>query len=303
MRKVSMLLVIALMIFAVASFASIKFEGGGVVQWTYPNFNINSSLWYLQFKGKEDGGYSFAVDLPFDFSGLRVATPTLSTALGNSTSFYVTVPLVENLSLLTGYEGYEETFLEEIFHGTQYYRNAPYWMLTNDSGQVRFGYEPASFAELQYKSSAFDANVQMTGLSATSVSAEAHIPMGPANLYVGAYPNFTSLYGGANASVGPTDLFGLVNYTSSKISYTVGAAANLGNNQLGLEYMGEKIFGWFDLGKNAEVNAEWKKLSLDKLEVEGYTTFSNNITGELQLAYSPSSSSPYSLTSTFFTKF
>jgi hypothetical protein len=129
------------------------------------------------------------------------------------------------------------------------------------------------------------------------------MPLGPAHLYVGAYPNYTSLYAGANASVGPATLFGSLNYASGAVaSYTVGAAASLGSNQLGVEYsMGGSVLGWFDLGNNVEVNASLSNGGLSSVNLKAYKTVVGNVEGELTVSYSPTSS--VSVTTTLFTSF
>lgn len=281
MKKVLVLSVVAIAILAVASFASLSLSGGGVVQWTYtsPNsFSISNSTWWLQATGSGTG-YSYTANLnPFGIS-----------------SFYFTIPLVTNLSLVTGYES---NFGESVFGGSQY--NGP----SGSVGWTGFGYSSANYAGLQYTSSAFNAYVQTTGLAATKISAFADMPLGPAHLYVGAYPNYNSLYAGASASMGPATLFGLLNYASGSVSsYTVGAAASLGANQLGVEYsMGGSVLGWFDLGNNVEVNASLSNGSLSAVNLKAYKTIVGNVEGELAVSYSPSPSS-VSVTTTLYTSF
>jgi|GEM_PF-3354373 len=266
MKKVLVLSVVAIAIFAVASFASLSLSGGGAVQWTMSaspvSLSISSSTWWLQVTGSGTG-YSYTANLnPFSIS-----------------SFYFTIPLMTNLSLVTGYEG---NFGESVFGGSQY--SGP----SGNVGWVGFGYSVANYAGLQYTSSAFNAYVQTTGLSATSVSAVADMPVGPAHLYVGAYSNTSSLYAGANASVGPATLFGSLNYASGALSsYTVGAAANMGSNQLGVEYsMGNNLLGWFDLGNNVEVNASLSNGSFSDLNLKAYMTFDRNVVDKLEVSAS-----------------
>ncbi len=258
MKKVLVLSVVAIAIFAVASFASLSLSGGGVVQWTYSasptSFGISNSTWWLQATGSGTG-YSYTANLnPFSIS-----------------SFYFTIPLMTNLSLVTGYES---NFGESVFGGSQY--SGP----SGSVGWTGFGYNSANYAGLQYTSSAFNAYVQTTGLAATDISAYADMPLGPAHLYFG-YAG--SMYGGASASMGPATLFGMLNYASGAVSsYTVGAAANLGSNQLGVEYSnGGKLLGWFDLGNNVEVNASLANGSLSSVNLKAYKTIVGNVEGEL----------------------
>jgi hypothetical protein len=284
MKKVLVLSVVAIAILAVASFASLSLSGDGVVQWTYSasptSFGVSNSTWSLQVTGSGTG-YSYTANLnPYSLS-----------------SFYFTLSLMNNVSLVTGYES---NFGEGVFGGTNFSGNAP---TTNNSGWQGFGYSSANYIGLQYTSSMFNAYVQTTGLRATSVSAFADAAVGPAHVYFGAYPDYTSLYAGASASMGPATLFGLLNYASGAVSsYTVGAAANMGSNQLGVEYsMGNNLFAWFDYGSNVEVNASLSNGNLSNVSLQGFMTVVGGVKGELQVSYSPSSS--VSVTSTLYTSF
>jgi hypothetical protein len=288
MKKVLVLSVVAIAILAVASFASLSLSGDGVVQWTYSasptSFGVSNSTWSLQVTGSGTG-YSYTANLnPYSLS-----------------SFYFTLSLMNNVSLVTGYE---DNFGETVFGGTNFSVNAP---TTNNSGEQDFGYSYPPLSEnyigLQYTSSMFNAYVQTTGLSATSVSAFADAAVGPAHVYFGAYPDYTSLYAGASASMGPATLFGLLNYASGAVSsYTVGAATNMGSNQLGLEYSnGNNLFAWFDYGSNVEVNASLSNGNLSNVSLQGFKTIVGGVEGELQVSYSPSSS--VSVTSTLYTSF
>jgi hypothetical protein len=277
MKKVLVLSVVAIAILAVASFASLSFSGSGSVSWNvYPfqnNFVSNSVSLNVSAAGT---GYAFSATL----------FPSWSLS-----DLYFTIPLVSNLSLVTGYEG---NFGESVFGGSA----------VNGTGALSFGYSAANYAALQYTTSSFNAYVQTTGLrSATSVSAFADAAVGPAHVYFGAYPNYTSLYAGASASMGPATLFGLLNYASGAVSsYTVGAAANMGSNQLGVEYsMGNNLFAWFDYGSNVEVNASLSNGSFSNVSLQGFMTVVGGVKGELQVSYSPSSS--VSVTSTLYTSF
>jgi hypothetical protein len=277
MKKVLVLSVVAIAILAVASFASLSFSGSGSVSWNvYPfqnNFVSNSESLNVSAAGT---GYAFSATL----------FPSWSLS-----DLYFTIPLVSNLSLVTGYEG---NFGESVFGGSA----------VNGTGALSFGYSAANYAALQYTTSSFNAYVQTTGLrSATSVSAFADAAVGPAHVYFGAYPDYTSLYAGASASMGPATLFGLLNYASGAVSsYTVGAATNMGSNQLGLEYSnGNNLFAWFDYGSNVEVNASLSNGNLSNVSLQGFMTVVGGVKGELQVSYSPSSS--VSVTSTLYTSF
>ena len=265
MKKVLVLSVVAIAILAVASFASLSFSGSGSVSWNvYPfqnDFVSNSESLNVSAAGT---GYAFSATL----------FPSWSLS-----DLYFTIPLVSNLSLVTGYEG---NFGESVFGGSA----------VNGTGALSFGYSAANYAALQYTTSSFNAYVQTTGLSATSVSAFADAAVGPAHVYFGAYPNYTSLYAGASASMGPATLFGLLNYASGEVSsYTVGAAANMGSNQLGAEYaMGNNITAWFDYGSNVEVNAQFSNMSFSSANlIWNNIALVDGVTASLSGNYTPSS--------------
>jgi len=265
MKKVLVLSVVAIAILAVASFASLSFSGSGSVSWNvYPfqnNFVSNSVSLNVSAAGT---GYAFSATL----------FPSWSLS-----DLYFTIPLVSNLSLVTGYEG---NFGESVFGGSA----------VNGTGALSFGYSAANYAALQYTTSSFNAYVQTTGLTATSVSAFADAAVGPAHVYFGAYPNYTSLYAGASASMGPATLFGLLNYASGEVSsYTVGAAANMGSNQLGAEYaMGNNITAWFDYGSNVEVNAQFSNMSFSSANlIWNNIALVDGVTASLSGNYTPSS--------------
>ena len=265
MKKVLVLSVVAIAILAVASFASLSFSGSGSVSWNvYPFQNDFVSTSVSLNVSAAGTGYAFSATL----------FPSWSLS-----DLYFTIPLVSNLSLVTGYEG---NFGESVFGGSA----------VNGTGALSFGYSAANYAALQYTTSSFNAYVQTTGLTATSVSAFADAAVGPAHVYFGAYPDYTSLYAGASASMGPATLFGLLNYASGAVSsYTVGAVANMGSNQLGAEYaMGNNITAWFDYGSNVEVNAQFSNMSFSSANlIWNNIALVNGVTASLSGNYTPSS--------------
>lgn len=268
MKKVLVLSVVAIAILAVASFASLSFSGSGSVSWNvYPFQNNFVSV-------------SPSVSLNVSAAGTGYAFSATLFPSWSLSDLYFTIPLVSNLSLVTGYEG---NFGESVFGGSA----------VNGTGALSFGYSAANYAALQYTTSSFNAYVQTTGLrSATSVSAFADAAVGPAHVYFGAYPNYTSLYAGASASMGPATLFGLLNYASGEVSsYTVGAAANMGSNQLGAEYaMGNNITAWFDYGSNVEVNAQFSNMSFSSANlIWNNIALVDGVTASLSGNYTPSS--------------
>ncbi|MGC8612435.1 MAG: hypothetical protein ACP5LR_08155, partial [Athalassotoga sp.] len=97
-------------------------------------------------------------------------------------------------------------------------------------------------------------------------------------------------YAGANVGVGPANLFGLLTYASNTPSYTVGAAANMGSNQLGAEYSSSNnVTAWFDLGSNNEVNVAFTNMQFSSLGLTANNLFTvMGATGSLSASYSPS---------------
>ncbi|MGC9214306.1 hypothetical protein, partial [Athalassotoga sp.] len=90
MKKVLVLSVVAIAIFAVASFAALSFSGSGSVSWSlYPFQNNFVSVNNLSLSVSAAGtGYAFSAGLsPWGLS-----------------DFYLTIPLMTNLSLVTGYD-------------------------------------------------------------------------------------------------------------------------------------------------------------------------------------------------------
>ncbi|MGC9212982.1 MAG: hypothetical protein ACP5F2_05970, partial [Athalassotoga sp.] len=133
MKKVLVLSVVAIAIFAVASFAALSFSGSGSVNWNIYPFqatcvsvsplpNLNAYL-NVSASGTD---YSFSAGLsPWGLS-----------------DFYLTIPLMTNLSLVTGYNG--PNFGETVFGGSN----------VNGTGSLSFSYSgPAYNHGLEYTSS------------------------------------------------------------------------------------------------------------------------------------------------------
>ncbi|MGC8590032.1 hypothetical protein, partial [Athalassotoga sp.] len=129
MKKVLVLSVVAIAIFAVASFAALSFSGGGSVNWNIYPFqatcvSVSPSL-SVSAAGTD---YSFSAGLsPWGLS-----------------DFYLTIPLMTNLSLVTGYDS---MFGETVFGGSN----------VNTTGAVNFGNTSSyNFTGLKYNSSSFN---------------------------------------------------------------------------------------------------------------------------------------------------
>jgi len=270
MKKVLVLSVVAIAIFAVASFASLSFSGGGSVNWNIYPFQTNCVTVSPYLNVSASGtDYSFSAGLsPWGLS-----------------DFYLTIPLMTNLSLVTGYNG--PNFGETVFGGSN----------VNGTGKVSFSYSgPAYNHGLEYTSSALNLYVQSSGLATSStIGLFGDTSMGPAHLYGGMTSllgNFSgaTYYAGANVGVGPANLFGLLTYASNTPSYTVGAAANMGSNQLGAEYSSSNnLTAWFDLGSNNEVNVAFTNMQFSSLGLTANNLFTvMGATGSLSASYSPS---------------
>ncbi|HEU24253.1 MAG: hypothetical protein C0176_01520 [Mesoaciditoga sp.] len=270
MKKVLVLSVVAIAIFAVASFASLSFSGGGSVNWNIYPFQTNCVTVSPYLNVSASGtDYSFSAGLsPWGLS-----------------DFYLTIPLMTNLSLVTGYNG--PNFGETVFGGSN----------VNGTGSLGFWYSGSSYSHgLEYTSSALNLYVQSSGLATSStIGLFGDTSMGPANLYGGMTSllgNFSgaTYYAGANVGVGPANLFGLLEYASNTPSYTVGAVVNMGSNQLGAEYSSSNnVTAWFDLGSNNEVNVAFTNMQFSSLGLTANNLFTvMGATGSLSASYSPS---------------
>lgn len=294
MKKVLVLSVVAIAILAVASFAGLAWSGAGYVESTYSsspaNFTITPTTWWLQVT--ESGtGYSYTANLnPYSIS-----------------SFYFTLPLVTNLSLVTGYD---TNMGEGTFGGSAF--NGPSAQINGVFGGFGFGYGAGNLG-VQYTSSAFDAyvqsNVSMTnGTLTPNLAVYANAAVGPATVYGGTDgSNFANYYAGANATMGPVSLYGLFNKAATTTNFLVEAAANMGEYSFGAAYANENssasywtnwgvlgsgqpnMVAWADFGTNVELNASFNNFSLNTVTLKGYTTLIGSVQGELDLSYSPTS--------------
>ncbi|BBJ27777.1 hypothetical protein [Athalassotoga saccharophila] len=273
MKKVLVLSVVAIAILAVASFAALSFSGSGSISWNIYPFQTNCVTVSPSLSVSAAGtDYNFSASLsPWGLS-----------------DFYLTIPLMTNLSLVTGYAG--PTFGETVFGGSN----------VNGTGALSFSYSGSAYNHgLEYTSSAFNLYVQSSGLATSSaLGLFADAPVGPAHVYGGMNSTLGNLsaatyYAGANVGVGPANVFGMAQFASGSLSsWTVGAAANMNGNQLGVEYANTStLTGWFDLGSNTEVNAVVTNMNFSTLKL-GLTA--NNLftvmgaTGSLSASYSSS---------------
>ncbi len=296
MKKVLVLSVVAIAIFAVASFAGLTWSGGGYVQYSYSstpaNFSITPTTWWLQVT--ESGtGYSYTANLnPYSIS-----------------SFYFTLSLMKNLSLVTGVD---TNMGEGTFGGSAF--NGPSEQINGSFGGFGIGYGTGNLG-LQYNSSAFNvyaqSNVSMkNGVLTPNLALYADAKVGPATVYGGADgSNFANYYAGANATFGPVSLYGLFNHAATTTNFLVEAVATLNNLSFGAGYAqaassasyytnwgvlnsSVPVVAWVDLGNNLELNAQFTNsngLALSNVTVKGYTTLVGNVQGELDLSYSPTS--------------
>ncbi|MGC8683504.1 MAG: hypothetical protein ACP5UJ_06200 [Athalassotoga sp.] len=293
MKKVLVLSVVAIAIFAVASFAGLTWSGGGYVQYSYSaspsNFSITPTTWWLQVT--ESGtGYSYTANLnPYSIS-----------------SFYFTLNLMKDLSLITGVD---TNMGEGTFGGSAF--NGPSEQINGSFGGFGIGYGTGNLG-LQYNSSAFNvyaqSNVSMTnGTLTPNLALYADAKVGPATVYGGADGEFANYYAGANATVGPLNLYGLFNQAATTTNFLVEAVASMGNVSVGAGYAhaasaasywtnwgvlnsSVPMVAWVDLGNNLELNAQFANgFALNKVTVKGYTTLVGTVQGELDLSYSPTS--------------
>ncbi len=287
MKKVLLLSTVLIAVFAVASFAGLAWSGAGYVQYSYSaspaNVTITPTTWWMQVT--ESGtGYSYTANI----------------SDGSISSFYFTIPLIENLSVVTGVDG---NFGEGTFGGSAY--DGPSEQINGSFGGFGFGYGTGNFG-LEYTSSAFNAYVQ-TNITGTTLNPAvyADATFGPATVYGGADGSaFNDYYAGANATFGPMSVYGLFNMAATQTNYLVEAVAKMGNISFGAAYANAPaatywtngVLGdtgaaaWVDFGTNVELNASLNgDFSLNTVTLKGYTTVVGNVQGELGVSYSPTS--------------
>lgn len=216
MKKVFILAVVAVFAISVMSFAALSLTGGGVVQLNYASsptsVNLSQTNWWLRVTSSGTG-YSYSANI----------------SDGSIYSFYFTLPVVENLSLITGYQS---NYGEQVFGGTAF--SGP----NNGQGWLGFGYNKNSYVGAQYTSDMFNLYAQTTVSTSPSVDVYGDTTMGPVALYLGAEGNFATAYVGANVTVASANLFGQVAYDTTNAtlnSYTVGANVAFGNNSVTAE--------------------------------------------------------------------
>jgi len=275
MKKVTILMVAAVMLFAVMSFGALSLTGGGAVDITYTSsptsFAVNPSTWWLRVTSSGTG-FSYAANI----------------SDGSIHSFYFTVPLMKDLSLVAGKEG---NFGESVFGGSSF-----------GAGWVGFGYNSNNYLGAQYTSKAFNAYVQSTFTSTNNtvspnVDVYADGTFGPAGVYFGAENTFATLYGAANVTVGPANVFGELSYDTTDpatvAGYTVGAKAAFGKNSLVAEYSkGNNVTAWFDttIGSySVELGTTLTNFAFDSAWAKATWTLVGNVSAEADLSYSSSS--------------
>ena len=286
MKKVTILMAAAMVLFAAMSFASLSLTGGGVVNLSYSSsptsISLSPTTWWLQVTGSGTG-YSYTANI----------------SDGSISSFYFTLPVVKNLSLILGKEG---NFGESVFGGSAF--SGP----NGNTGWVGFGYASNNYVGAQYTSKKFNVYAQTTVSTSPSVDVYADGTFGPASVYFGANGNFATLNGGANVTVGPANVFGMVTYDTNAASvtgYTMGVNAAFGKNSVGAEYSkGSNVTAWFDttVGKyGVELGTSLSNFAFSSAWAKATWTLVGNVSAELDLNYS--SSSVVSSTFTMFTVF
>lgn len=283
MKKVTILVAAAVMIFAAMSFASLGLTGGGAVSLSYSaspaDVSLSSVTWWLRVTGSGTG-YSYAANI----------------SNGSIRAFYFTLPVVKNLSLVVGklhaYCG------ESVFGGAA----------ISGTGWVGFGYNSGNYVVAKYEGKNFNLYAQTTVSTSPSVDVYADGSFGPASVYAGSEGNFKTLYGGANVTAGPANVFGLVTYDTSASTltdYTAGVSASFGKNTIAAEYSkGNNVTGWFNttIGKyGVELGTSLNNFAFDSAWANVSWTLIGNVSAEADFNYSPSSS--FSTTFTMSTAF
>ncbi len=240
MKKVLVLSVVAIAIFAVASFASLSLSGGGAVTLSYnssPALSVSPSIGWLQLT-------SSSTDFSF----------TANVNGGSLVALYMTLPTpVKGLSV---WAGNNNGGTGESLGG-------------KGVGSASFGWASGNFVGLNYNSSNFnlyaESSFPATGLSLNS-NVYADATFGPATIAVGGMNNFAQLYAAAKAGVGPATVYGMAEYvpSSSTLSnYGGGIAVTLGNYTLTAE------------ANNAKTLQGWLDTTIGAYSVELGTTFNN----------------------------
>ncbi len=263
MKKVTILMVAAVMLFAVMSFGALSLTGGGAVDITYTSsptsFAVNPSA-SLQISAS-GAGFSYTAE----FSD------------GSIDSFYFTIPLMKDLSLVAGKKG----------------------GFGAASGNVSVGGKGTdNYLGAQYTSEAFNAYVQSTFTSNTAnVDVYANGTVGPAGVCFGAEDNFATLSGGVNVTAGPANVFGKLVYDANSASvtdYTVGANAAFGKNSLSAEYSnGNNVTAWFDttIGSySVELGTTLNNFAFDSAWAKVTGTLMGNVDAGANLNYSSNGS-------------
>ncbi|MEM0157881.1 MAG: hypothetical protein QXN26_07490 [Thermoplasmataceae archaeon] len=322
MKKILVILIVAIVIFSFVSFAAkFKVQDAVGVQLSLPltpinlnSLNIQTEAWWLKLV-EETKQYEFEIQLQAENRD-----PITNFAIDN---FYFVIPTMMNdLYAMTGFNGN----ITEQFGGSNF--DGPSVQIEQHPfGQFGIGSIGANYLGLEYLSSSLDVYAQTSptitsnGTITQSLSIYANDQIGPVTVYGGSdNKKFTNFYAGANLQLGPITLYGLWYATTNTMdNYLVEATVNMEDYSFGAAYTLENTsdtsywskwdtlnkdvpaIAWFDFGDNVEIDGSLNNnFQLNNVTLKGYTTIAKNIQGELDISYSPSSgfgSSAYVYTS------